>query len=70
MLATHALYPIIKAFCSQASVEMELKDISVAGRVLALFPERLQEQQRTGDFLQNSAAWHRVARQISSSCPM
>ena len=51
MLATHALYPIIKAFCSQASVEMELKDISVAGRVLALFPERLQEQQRTGDFL-------------------
>ena len=51
MLATHALYPIIKAFCSQASVEMELKDISVAGRVLALFPERLQEQQRSGDFL-------------------
>ena len=36
MLATHALYPIIKAFCSQAGVEMELKDISVAGRVLAL----------------------------------
>ena len=51
MLATHALYPIIKAFCSQAGVEMDLKDISVAGRVLALFPERLQEEQRTGDFL-------------------
>jgi len=51
MLATHALYPIIKAFCSQAGVEMELKDISVAGRVLALFPDMLKEDQRAGDFL-------------------
>ena len=49
MLATHALYPIIRAFCAQAGVEMELKDISVAGRVLALFPEMLKEQR--GDFL-------------------
>eukprot|EP00439_Symbiodinium_sp_Y106_P051028 s166_g6.t1 len=45
MLATHALYPIIKAFCSQAG------DISVAGRVLALFPDMLKEDQRAGDFL-------------------
>jgi len=51
MLATHAFYPIIKAFCAQAGVEMELKDISVAGRVLAHFPDYLKEEQRTGDFL-------------------
>lgn len=52
MLATHAFYPIVRAFCSQAGVDMELKDISVAGRVLAHFPEFLKEEQRAGDFLQ------------------
>ena len=51
MLATHALYPIIKAFCSKANIDMELKDISVAGRVLALFSDMLKEDQRFDDYL-------------------
>jgi len=51
MLATHAFYPIIKAFCAQAGVDMELKDISVAARVLSHFPDFLKEEQRTDDFL-------------------
>jgi isocitrate dehydrogenase len=34
MLATHAFYPIISAFCKHANINVELKDISVAGRVL------------------------------------
>eukprot|EP00931_Biecheleriopsis_adriatica_P099470 TRINITY_DN73_c0_g1_i6.p1 TRINITY_DN73_c0_g1~~TRINITY_DN73_c0_g1_i6.p1 ORF type:complete len:785 (-),score=224.13 TRINITY_DN73_c0_g1_i6:140-2431(-) len=52
MLATHAFYPIIKAFCSQANVDMDLKDISVSGRVLAHFSDYLKEEQRVGDYLQ------------------
>jgi len=51
MLATHAFYPIVKAFCSQANVAMELKDISVAGRVLAQFPDFLKEEQKMHDIL-------------------
>jgi len=51
MLATHAFYPIIKAFCSQASVPVELKDISVAGRVIANFANSLKEEQRMSDIL-------------------
>jgi len=51
MLATHAFYPVVKAFFHHANVDVELKDISVSGRVLALFPECLKEEQRVGDIL-------------------
>jgi len=51
MLATHALFPIIKAFCCHADVPVELKDISVAGRVIAQFPECLTAEQQAGDIL-------------------
>jgi len=51
MLATHAFFPIIKAFCSQAGIPVELKDISVAGRVLAQFPDYLTEEQKVADIL-------------------
>jgi len=51
MLATHAFYPIVKAFCAQAGMQVELKDISVAGRVLAHFPEYLKDDQKVPDIL-------------------
>merc|ERR1719343_1810025 len=51
MLATHAFYPIVKAFCGHAGVAVELKDISVAGRVLAQFPDCLREDQKMDDIL-------------------
>jgi len=51
MLATHAFYPIVKAYCAQAGVPVELKDISVAGRVLAHFPDYLTEEQKVHDIL-------------------
>lgn len=51
MLATHAFFPIIKAFCHHANVDVQLKDISVAGRVLAQFPDYLTEAQKTNDIL-------------------
>jgi len=51
MLATHSLLPIVNAFTAKAGVEVETKDISLAVRVLALFPEYLEENQRVNDAL-------------------
>src|SRR3954449_5053918 len=50
-LATHSLLPIIEAFAGAAGVEVEPADISLAGRILAQFPDRLSEEQRVPDHL-------------------
>src|SRR3954449_12485194 len=50
-LATHSLLPIIEAFAAAAGVEVEPADISLAGRILAQFPERLSDEQRVPDWL-------------------
>src|SRR5689334_3382274 len=50
-LATHSLLPIVEAFASQAGVDLELRDISLAGRILAQFPDRLTDEQRVTDAL-------------------
>ncbi len=50
-LATYSLLPIMRAFTKDADVEIELRDISLAGRVIALFPEYLREDQRIPDEL-------------------
>ena len=50
-LATHSLLPIIKRFCTSSAVEFVLKDISLAGRILAAFPERLSKEQQVEDAL-------------------
>jgi isocitrate dehydrogenase len=55
-LATHSLLPILDAFCGASGVEIELRDISLAGRILARFPERLSPDQRVGDALAELAA--------------
>jgi len=51
MLATYSFLPVVQAFASTAGVEVETRDISLAGRILALFPEHLTEDQRVGDAL-------------------
>ncbi|MGO1848802.1 MULTISPECIES: NADP-dependent isocitrate dehydrogenase [unclassified Microbacterium] len=51
LLATYSLLPIIEAYAKKAGVEFETRDISLAGRIIAQFPERLTEQQRIGDAL-------------------
>jgi isocitrate dehydrogenase len=51
MLATASFLPIVRAFTKQAGVEIELKDISLAGRILANFPEKLKADQKMGDAL-------------------
>ncbi|MEN8765258.1 NADP-dependent isocitrate dehydrogenase [Wenyingzhuangia sp.] len=50
-LATYSLLPIIKAFTSKAGIEIETRDISLAGRILATFPEYLTENQKISDAL-------------------
>ena len=51
MLATHSLLPIVKAFTKTASIEILPKDISLAARILANFPEFLNEDQKVEDAL-------------------
>ncbi len=50
-LATYSLLPIVKVFTDAAGVEVETRDISLAGRILANFPENLDDGQRIGDAL-------------------
>ena len=46
LLATYSFLPIIQAYAAAADVEVETRDISLAGRIIALFPERLSDEQR------------------------
>ncbi|MDT0393174.1 MULTISPECIES: NADP-dependent isocitrate dehydrogenase [Streptomyces] len=50
-LATYSFLPVVRAYASQAGVTVETRDISLAGRILALFPEYLAEDQRVPDAL-------------------
>src|SRR5215213_2710264 len=51
LLATYSFLPIIEAYASTAGVPVETRDISLAGRILANFPEYLRPDQRVGDDL-------------------
>ncbi|MFE2279919.1 NADP-dependent isocitrate dehydrogenase [Streptomyces sp. NPDC059454] len=50
-LATYSFLPVVRAYASQAGVTVETRDISLAGRIIALFPEYLAEDQRIPDAL-------------------
>ncbi|MEX3508574.1 NADP-dependent isocitrate dehydrogenase [Kocuria carniphila] len=51
LLATYSFKPVVEAFASTAGVEVETRDISLAGRIAAQFPDRLTEEQRVADAL-------------------
>ncbi len=51
LLASYSLLPILKAFVKDTGIEFETKDISLASRIIANFPERLSEEQRMPDYL-------------------
>ncbi|WP_419931721.1 NADP-dependent isocitrate dehydrogenase [Candidatus Poriferisodalis sp.] len=75
-LATYSLLPIITAFTEAAGVDVETRDISLAGRILAVFSDLLEPHQRTGDALSELGEWtqHRSANiiklpNISASVP-
>ena len=50
-LATYSFLPVVQAYASQAGVTVETRDISLAGRIIAVFPEYLAEDQRIPDAL-------------------
>ncbi|MGE0056880.1 MAG: NADP-dependent isocitrate dehydrogenase [Dehalococcoidia bacterium] len=51
LLATYSLLPILEAYADTAGVAVETRDISLAGRIIAVFPEYLKPEQRIGDAL-------------------
>ncbi|MRJ76346.1 NADP-dependent isocitrate dehydrogenase [Aeromicrobium sp. SMF47] len=51
LLATYSFLPIVEAYASTAGVEVETRDISLAGRIIALFGDRLSPEQQIGDAL-------------------
>jgi isocitrate dehydrogenase len=56
-LATYSLLPIVRGFTNDAGIEIETSDISLAGRVLANFPEKLTEDQKVPDNLAKLGEW-------------
>ena len=50
-LATYSLLPIIQSFTASSGIDVDTRDISLAGRIIANFPEHLTEEQRIGDAL-------------------
>ncbi|MGA8977545.1 MAG: NADP-dependent isocitrate dehydrogenase, partial [Pedococcus sp.] len=51
MLATYSFLPVIEAFASTAGVDVETRDISLSGRIIAAFDDLLPQEQRVGDAL-------------------
>ncbi len=50
-LATYAFLPVLRAYAKGTGIDVELKDISLVGRVIANFPDKLSEDQKIPDFL-------------------
>ncbi len=46
LLATYSFLPIVQAYAGAAGVDVQTRDISLAGRIIALFPERLTDEQQ------------------------
>jgi len=55
-LATYSFLPIVKAFTKHSGINVEIRDISLAGRIIAAFPDFLNEDQRIGDALSELGA--------------
>src|SRR5437667_7242328 len=56
LLATYSFLPIVSAYAGVAGVSIETRDISLAGRIIANFPENLKPDQRIGDALSELGA--------------
>lgn len=55
-LASHCLLPILKSYFKDMGIEIEIKDISLAGRIIANFPDNLKEEQKLPDYLSELGA--------------
>ncbi|MBD0864313.1 MAG: NADP-dependent isocitrate dehydrogenase [Rhodobacteraceae bacterium] len=75
-LASASLLPIVRAFAAKAGISLDTKDISLAGRIIAAFPERLTDAQKQDDHLAELGQWIKTAEanviklpNISASVP-
>ncbi len=74
-LATYSFLPVVQAYASQAGVTVETRDISLAGRIIAVFPEYLTEDQRIPDAVgagragQDAGREHHQAAEHLASLP-
>ena len=68
-LASASLLPIIRKFAAAAGVSVGTKDISLAGRIIAAFPENLTEAQRQSDDLPSLDSWSKHRAQTLSKLP-
>ena len=75
-LATHSLLPIIQSYTKGSGIVFEKKDISLAGRIIANFPEFLDENQQVPDYLKELGGLVKLAQtniiklpNISASIP-
>lgn len=50
-LATYSLFPVVKAYCKACDIDMDVMDISLAGRIIANFPDNLTDTQKQDDYL-------------------
>lgn len=68
-LATYSLLPIVNGFTKAAGVVVETRDISVAGRIIANFPDYLTPEQRMPDYLAELGELTQNPKPTSSNCP-
>src|SRR3954453_9295876 len=69
MLATYSLLPIVKAFAAPAGVDLELRDISLAGRILAAFGKQSDDLAELGDLTHSPEANIIKLPNVSASVP-
>src|SRR5690606_41963393 len=67
-LASASLLPIIRAFAGAAGVAVGTRDISLAGRIIAAFPERLTDARRQGDDLAVLGEIRSEERRVGKEC--
>ncbi|MBT4145335.1 MAG: NADP-dependent isocitrate dehydrogenase [Gammaproteobacteria bacterium] len=60
-LATYSFLPIVKSYLKAAGVTVEIRDISLAGRIIANFPDKLTAEQQQGDALTELGEWAKTA---------
>lgn len=68
-LATQSLLPIVEAYTATAGIAVETRDISLSGRILALFPDYLKDAQKEVDHLAELGQLATTRTPTSSSCP-
>src|SRR5713226_7727199 len=66
-LATLSLLPIIQTFASACDVKVETRDISLAGRILANFPDSLRPEQRVSDALAEVGRFRTAEKRLRAS---